>query len=71
MGLIPLSLDELSLIPTACVYNPKFVNLRTSAIIMIHAIAINTVVGTGIPGMNPPFFLIVFATSAGLNVANV
>ena len=39
---------------TACVYRPRFVNLRISAITIIHAITMNTVVGIGIPGITPP-----------------
>ena len=53
-GFNPFKRDELSLMPTACVYNPRFVNFITSAITMTHANAIKNGVGIGIPGINPP-----------------
>ena len=53
-GFKPFSLEELSLIPTACVYSPRFVNFKTNTVTRIHAAAMKTGVGIGIPGMKPP-----------------
>ena len=53
-GFKPFSLEELSLIPTAYVYSPRFVNFKTNTVTRIHAAAMKTGVGIGIPGMKPP-----------------
>ena len=53
-GFKPFNLEELSLIPTDCTYNPRVVNFKTSAMTIIHATAMKNGVGIGIPGINPP-----------------
>ena len=53
-GFNPFNREELSLIPTACVYKPRLVNFITSPITIIHATAIKNGVGIGIPGIKPP-----------------
>ena len=70
-GFNPFNLEEFSLIPTVCVYNPRFVNRNTSEMTITHAIAIKNGDGIGMPGIKPPFAFILPATSTGLNVTAV
>ena len=56
-GFNPFNLEELSLIPTACVYNPRLVNFKTRAMMIIQITAIKNGVGIGTPGINPPKYL--------------
>ena len=55
-GFKPFNLEELSLIPTACVYRPRVVKRSTNAIIIMHPNAMKIGVGMGIPGKNPPYY---------------
>ena len=48
-GFKPFNREELSLIPTDCVYNPKVVNFNTNQTKIMHATAIRNGVGIGIP----------------------
>ena len=48
-GFRPFNLEECSLIPTACVYNLRFVNFMASAITIIHATAMKNGVLAGYP----------------------
>ena len=54
-GFRPFSLEELALIPTACVYNPRFVYFSANAVSSTQISIMNTGVGIGIPGINPPY----------------
>ena len=45
------------MIPTACEYSPMLVNRSISAVRIMQAIAINTGVGIGTPGMKLPKYL--------------
>ena len=64
-GFRPFNLEECSLIPTACVYNLRFVNFMTNAITIIHATAMKNGVGIGIPGINPPKYANVGSLTTG------
>ena len=54
-GFRPFSLEELALIPTACVYNPRFVYFSANAVSSTQISIMNTGVGIRIPGINPPY----------------